>query len=186
MCFNRMEVSNKTTNRRYKKERVQIGQGMLYIQLIDLTTIWKVFNNHIRKSPKYVPLTYYEPWDLIEPKPKSILKRCTEVEIQKLAINLISNSTPESLLFMRIDLSFPLISLKTYLVEEQIQVNLKFNIWHNKENIKQTEIASCKMFKLRYTTFKDRKQKWIEIPTIKNVRLLFNEINNKTIADVLE
>lgn len=41
------------------------------------------------------------------------------------------------------------------------------------------------MFKLKYTTFKDRKEKWIEISTIKNVKLMFNDMNNKIVADVL-
>ena len=112
-----MEITNKTTNRKFKKEKVQIGEGSLFVQLVDLTVIWEAFNSHIRKSPKYVPKRYYEPWDNLKQKEKSVQKRCTEVEIECLHLNILPTQ-PEHLLYCRIDLSFPLIQYKTYLVEE--------------------------------------------------------------------
>jgi hypothetical protein len=51
---------------------VQVGDGDLYVQLVDLMTIWKVYNSHIKKDPKFVLKSFYEPWDKLPPKDKTI------------------------------------------------------------------------------------------------------------------
>jgi hypothetical protein len=38
--FNRTEISNRTTNKKFKREKIQIGEGSLFIQPVDLSTIW--------------------------------------------------------------------------------------------------------------------------------------------------
>ena len=72
LIFNRVDITSKSTNRRYKKERVQVGEGDLYVQLIDLMSIWKVYNTYIKKNPSFVLKTLYEPWDKLPAKEKTI------------------------------------------------------------------------------------------------------------------
>lgn len=68
LIFNRVDITSKSTNRRYKKERVQIGEGDVYVQLVDLMTIWKVYNTHIKKNINFVLKNLYEPWDKLPSK----------------------------------------------------------------------------------------------------------------------
>lgn len=156
-----MDITSKSTNRRFKRQRVLVGDGMLHIQLVDLATIYKVYNTYIRKNPKFQLRTFYQPWDKLPPKEKAIEKRSTEVQIQGIAINIIPNLSIDTLLYLKINLSFPLIVYRTYLDEQEVIVNIKFGIVHNKDRLKQVDIGGCRLFKLRYMNFKERKEKWI-------------------------
>ncbi len=75
--FNRYDLTCKSTNRRYKKEKVQVAEGGLYIQLIDLLTIWEVYNSYIKKKTNFQLRNFYEPYDELPLKQKVTEKRST-------------------------------------------------------------------------------------------------------------
>ena len=89
-------------------------------------------------------------------------------------------------MYVRVDLSFPLIVYRTYLDEQEVVVNIKAAIHHCKEKMRQSEIGSCRSFKLRYLNYKDRKEKSIEILSAKNLHFLLHEINTSVLASIIE
>ena len=54
-----------------------MGDGALHIQLVDLLTIWEVYNSYIKKKSNFVVKTLYEPWDQLPAKTKVVEKRST-------------------------------------------------------------------------------------------------------------
>jgi hypothetical protein len=88
-CFHRIDITSKASNKRFKRETVQVGEGSIYIQPTDLLTIWKCYNSNIRKNSSFVLKTLFEPWDTMTPKLKAVEKRSTEVEIHKLGISIL-------------------------------------------------------------------------------------------------
>lgn len=92
-----------------------MGEGSLHIQLVDLLTLWSVYNSFIRKKSTFVLKTFYEPWDQMPAKVKVIEKRSTEVEIQCLSISVLPTREAGIARYLRIELSFPSILYRTYL-----------------------------------------------------------------------
>jgi hypothetical protein len=135
-CFNRNDLTCKSTNRRFKRERIQVGEGSLHIQMVDLLTIWSVYNSYIRKKSNFVLNTFYEPWDQLPAKVKVVEKRSTEVEIQCLSISVLPTKEAGIARYLRIDLSFPSILYRTYIDEQEVLVNIVFGLWHHKQKMK--------------------------------------------------
>lgn len=38
---------------------MQVGEGIVFVQLTDLLTIWDVYNNYIKKNPKFVLRNFF-------------------------------------------------------------------------------------------------------------------------------
>jgi hypothetical protein len=59
LFFHRYDLTRKQNNRRFKRERVQVGEGSLHLRLGELKIIWQVYNAHIRKSSSFIAHTFY-------------------------------------------------------------------------------------------------------------------------------
>jgi hypothetical protein len=163
-----------------------VGEGSLHIQLVDLLTIWEVYNSYIRKKSNFVLKTFYEPWDQLPSKLKVVEKRATEVAIQCLSISILPTREANIARYLRIELEFPSIIYRTYLDEQEVLVNIAFRLWHNQQKIKEVSVGECKSLRIRYLNFKDRKEKSIEIVHGKGILLNLTDLNNKVIYNMLQ